>query len=284
VVTLLRISELAEQSGVPPSTLRYYERIGLMEPLGRADNGYRLYDEASLERLAFIGRAKRLGMNLDDVATLVEAWFAGECAPVRERLRSFVTGRLAELRHQIAEEVAFERQLERIQHGLEERRVIPERCGPDCGCDTDPLPEAGPAIGTLPLEAATPPAVCSLGERDAGRRAEEWRLALAPARYSERFTGELRVVFDPSPTTIAELARLCEAETVCCPFFAFTLEITGSALSLSIRSLAGAKDAAARDVAAAADMVEIFFDFIEPPGRRASGTVGSERPMSRVGG
>ncbi len=284
---MLRISELAERSGVPPSTLRYYERIGLLEPLGRADNGYRVYDEASLERLAFIGRAKRLGMNLDDVATLVEAWFAGDCAPVQERLRSFVTGRLAELRHQIAEDSAFERQLERIQHGLEERRDIPERCGPDCGCDTDPREAATPATP------ASPSAVCSLGERDAGRRADEWRRALTPARYSERFTGGLRVVFDPSPMMVAELARLCEAETVCCPFFTFTFEITGSALSLSIRSATGA-DAAGADAVGTKEMVEAFFDFIEPPGRQPPRrqppgrqpprTVGSERPMSRVGG
>jgi GTP 3',8-cyclase len=92
VVTLLRISELAGRSGVPASTLRYYERIGLVEPLGRSDNGCRVYDEATLERLAFIGRAKRLGMSLDDVATLLEAWCAGECEPLQYRLRRFVTG------------------------------------------------------------------------------------------------------------------------------------------------------------------------------------------------
>src|SRR5579862_5267439 len=100
-MTLVRISELAERSGVRSSTLRYYERIGLVAPIGRADNGYRVYDEAALERLAFIGRAKRLGMRLDDVATLMEAWFAGECQALHERLRQFVTGRLAEVRAQM---------------------------------------------------------------------------------------------------------------------------------------------------------------------------------------
>src|ERR1700736_610741 len=120
MVTLLRISELAERSGVPSSTLRYYERIGLVEPLGRSDNGYRVYDEATVERLAFIGRAKRLGMSLDGVATLVEAWFAGECEPLQDRLRVFVTGRIDELRRGIAEDSAFEQQLERILVRLDE--------------------------------------------------------------------------------------------------------------------------------------------------------------------
>src|SRR5580693_6312002 len=102
-MAMLRISELAEHSGVATSTLRYYERIGLVEPSMRAENGYRLYDSVAVDRLAFIGRAKRLGMSLDDVATLVEAWFNGDCGPLREQLRTFVSGRIVEMRERMAE-------------------------------------------------------------------------------------------------------------------------------------------------------------------------------------
>jgi DNA-binding transcriptional MerR regulator len=248
-VALLRISELAERSGMPSSTLRYYERLGLVEPLGRADNGYRVYDEATLERLAFIGRAKRLGMTLDQVATLVDAWLAGDCEPLQDRLRAFVVGRIDELRRQITEESAFERQLERISVRLGDGRAIPERCGPDCGCDTDPLDAAEPSAGAS-ME-------CSLGEGDTRRRLQEWRRVLGTAQRAERGLGGLRVVFDPSAGLIAELAGLCAAETTCCPFFIFALEITASAVVLSIAGPAGAEAA-----------MSVFFDLVQPPAPR----------------
>ncbi|HSS08473.1 MAG TPA: MerR family transcriptional regulator [Acidimicrobiales bacterium] len=246
---MLRISELAERSGVPSSTLRYYERIGLVEPLGRADNGYRVYDEATLEQLAFIGRAKRLGMTLDEVATLVDPWFAGDCEPLQDRLRAFVAGRIAELRRQITEDSAFERQLERISVRLSHGRAIPERCGPDCGCDTDLLDAAEPSAGAS--------MVCSLAEGEARRRLQEWRRVLGMAQRAERRVGGLRVVFDPSAGLIAELAALCAAETTCCPFFIFALEITVSAVVLSIGGPADAEDA-----------MSVFFDLVQPPAPR----------------
>jgi DNA-binding transcriptional MerR regulator len=39
----LRIGEVAEQAGVPSTTVRYYERIALVTPTARSDGGYRLY-------------------------------------------------------------------------------------------------------------------------------------------------------------------------------------------------------------------------------------------------
>ena len=131
----LQISALAAASGVPTSTLRYYERIGLVRPQGRSRAGYRLYDEDSVDRLAFIGRAKRLGMTLEDVATLIDAWFDGECGTLQDQLRGFVSGRIVEIRRQIVEEAAFERQLQRMLSRLDRGDVVPQRCEPDCGCD-----------------------------------------------------------------------------------------------------------------------------------------------------
>jgi MerR family transcriptional regulator, copper efflux regulator len=233
-MALFRISELADRSGVPSSTLRYYERIGLVEPFGRADNGYRIYDDATLERLAFIGRAKRLGMRLDDVATLVEAWFAGDCEPLQDRLRGFVTGRIAELRLQIAEDSAFERELERILDRLGKSAKVTERCGPDCGCDTDPLHTTGRGA-----EAAIP---CSLGDHDLQQRVSDWRRILGAAIRTTPSALGVRLVFDPSPALIGEVAGLCAAETACCPFFTFNLEIAASTVVLTVGAPAGMED------------------------------------------
>lgn len=58
----MRISQLAKRSGVPASTLRFYETLGLLAAQ-RTDSGYRIYDEATVERLAFIRAAKRVGLH-----------------------------------------------------------------------------------------------------------------------------------------------------------------------------------------------------------------------------
>ncbi len=60
-----RIAEVAERSGFPAATLRYYERVGLLPEPSRTAAGYRDYDDRTLERLAFIARAKRLGCSLE---------------------------------------------------------------------------------------------------------------------------------------------------------------------------------------------------------------------------
>lgn len=73
------ISELAGQAGVSPDTLRYYERRGLLRPPARSTSGYRLYDEAVIERLRFIKNAQRIGLRLDDVKELLEISDRGAC-------------------------------------------------------------------------------------------------------------------------------------------------------------------------------------------------------------
>lgn len=69
-----RIGEVASLSGVTTKTIRYYESIGLLEKPRRAQNGYRTYDAATVERLRFVHRARDLGFSLDDVQTLLGLW------------------------------------------------------------------------------------------------------------------------------------------------------------------------------------------------------------------
>ena len=51
-MTSYRISDAALRTGLPTSTLRYYERIGILPEPGRTDSGYRAYEERALERMA----------------------------------------------------------------------------------------------------------------------------------------------------------------------------------------------------------------------------------------
>lgn len=67
----MQIGDLAARAGVNPKTIRYYERLGLMPEPERSAAGYRLYDEAALERLRFILKAKTIGLSLDEIGEVL---------------------------------------------------------------------------------------------------------------------------------------------------------------------------------------------------------------------
>lgn len=147
----LRVSDLAERAGIAPSTVRFYERAGLLSPARRAENGYRVFEESALEELAFISRAKGIGMSLEDIAGLVAAWPTGECQSLQARLRTFLAGRIGQIREQLSELRAFESQLQAVLDRLSARDPGPERCGKGCSCETDlDLAPGKAAPGTLP--------------------------------------------------------------------------------------------------------------------------------------
>lgn len=92
----MRIAEAAARAGVPATTLRYYETIGLLQP-GREANGYRTYDEAALTRLAFIDTAKHLDLSLPEIAALLPVIVEDTCTQVREALHPRLVDRLEEV-------------------------------------------------------------------------------------------------------------------------------------------------------------------------------------------
>jgi MerR family mercuric resistance operon transcriptional regulator len=98
------IGQLARAAGVPVSTLRYYERAGLLRPDARTGGNYRAYGPASLARLRFIRAAQSTGFSLKDVRELLALTTSDEspCDDVqtvtRKRLEE-VRGRIKELRH-----------------------------------------------------------------------------------------------------------------------------------------------------------------------------------------
>lgn len=71
-VESMTISELAVAGGVPTTTVRYYERAGLLMPGARSGAGYRLYGNVALERLRFIRSAQAVGFALDDISSLLD--------------------------------------------------------------------------------------------------------------------------------------------------------------------------------------------------------------------
>lgn len=68
----LGIGELGEQTGLATSALRYYERVGLLAPAGRA-NGRRFYGPASVERIALIRLCQDAGFTLSEIRAFLAA-------------------------------------------------------------------------------------------------------------------------------------------------------------------------------------------------------------------
>ena len=97
----MRIGEVAATGGVPAKTIRFWEERGLLPRPTRTAAGYRSYDAAVIDRLAFIRSAQGAGLSLDEIRQVLDIGDSGTaaCAHVRE----LVDGRLASVEARIAE-------------------------------------------------------------------------------------------------------------------------------------------------------------------------------------
>ena len=66
----MKIRQAAQQAHLSEKTIRYYEDIGLVQPL-RLDNGYRDFSERDVHNLKFLARARRLGFSVEDCRQLL---------------------------------------------------------------------------------------------------------------------------------------------------------------------------------------------------------------------
>lgn len=113
---LLSIGEVADRAGVPTSTLRYYDALGLVEPRTRM-SGQRRYEPQALQRLRIVELCQRAGFTLKEIHRLLDAdvdW------------RSLAADKLTELD-------------QRIRELREARRLVEAALACDCdhleGCD-----------------------------------------------------------------------------------------------------------------------------------------------------
>ncbi len=94
----MNISDVAARAGLPPKTIRYYEDVGLIQPL-RAENGYRHFRESDLQTLAFLGRARSLGFSLDECRRLIALYRDRDRAS--GDVKALAEGHLAEIDRKI---------------------------------------------------------------------------------------------------------------------------------------------------------------------------------------
>lgn len=117
----LTIGKVARSAGIGIETVRFYERSGLLESPPRTRAGYRLYPPETIDRLAFIKRAQRLGFSLSEITELLALHESTvPCDDVKARALTKVAA--------IEEKVAV------LQSMRSELLALVERC--DAVCDT----------------------------------------------------------------------------------------------------------------------------------------------------
>ncbi|MEV6737556.1 MerR family transcriptional regulator [Streptomyces sp. NPDC051104] len=108
----LTIAQVAERTGLSHDTLRYYERAGLIERVGRTTGNQRRYDTADLAWLQFLLRLRETGMSIADMQRF---------AQLRARGDATVADRLAMLREHRAELAERIRALRRDAAALDDK-------------------------------------------------------------------------------------------------------------------------------------------------------------------
>ena len=120
----MNIGQAAKHSGLSAKMIRYYESIGLLQPAGRSDSGYRTYSAGDLHVLAFIKRARDLGFSLEEVGRLLALWQDRERASAD--VKALALAHVDNLNRKIAELTALRDTLsELVQHCQGDQR-------PDC--------------------------------------------------------------------------------------------------------------------------------------------------------
>lgn len=101
--TLFDIADLARAAGVSARTIRYYGELGLLDAEARGPGGRRRFGSEALERLRFIARLKQLGMTLEEIGALNDAFASGRTSAMLARLLPMLDARLLQVDERLGE-------------------------------------------------------------------------------------------------------------------------------------------------------------------------------------
>lgn len=107
----MNIGDVAELSGLPAKTIRYYESIGLIEP-GRERNGYRDFSSRDIHTLKFLSRARGLGFTIEDCRDLLSLY--DDRSRVSAEVKRIAANHLERIERKIAELEGIRRTLQHL--------------------------------------------------------------------------------------------------------------------------------------------------------------------------
>jgi DNA-binding transcriptional MerR regulator len=125
---LFSIQQVAEQTGLSIDTLRYYERIGLIEPVRRAENGHRRYGPQDIAWLQLLIRLRETGMPIAQMIRFAQLRRQGPATATERRLmleehQRALQDHMSRLEQHMA---ALERKIARIREIEVQRDAAPE--------------------------------------------------------------------------------------------------------------------------------------------------------------
>ncbi len=129
----LRIGELASRLGLNPKTIRYYEDLGIVNPV-RESNGYRLFSAENADQLRFVLRAKNFGLTLIEIKELLEYARLNRCETVKGSLRKLVMEKITMIEGRIQELIDLKKNLESFLKTEEGVLANPPTPDGDCSC------------------------------------------------------------------------------------------------------------------------------------------------------
>ena len=118
----LTVGKLAKQANVTIETIRYYQRIGLLEEPTKPATGYRLYPSECISRIQFIKRAQSCGFALKEILELI-TMDSGHCADVQKMAEK----KLQQIDAQIKDLTNLRTELDRLVKGCKTNQSI-EHC------------------------------------------------------------------------------------------------------------------------------------------------------------
>ncbi|MES1934767.1 MerR family DNA-binding protein [Salinisphaera hydrothermalis] len=123
---MFTIAEAARRAACPQSTIRYYERAGVLPLARRGDNGYRYFEAGDVERLAFVNRARELGFSIASVRDLLR--LADHPQQPCEAIDTLLDEQVRSVRQRIAQLQALETRLAHLQRACDGEHPVHE-CG-----------------------------------------------------------------------------------------------------------------------------------------------------------
>ena len=127
----MQMKAYVQQTNLAAKTIRYYEKIGLLPPAKRLDNGYRDYNKADVARAKLVAGARRLDFSLDEIQEILDLRDQ-RIAPCRVVL-DLLSEKADEISRQISELQRMESEL-RALHRLGHTFPLDDIDGKSCVC------------------------------------------------------------------------------------------------------------------------------------------------------
>lgn len=120
----MRIGEMASRTGVSRDTIRFYERMGLLDTAAQPhlSNNYKEYSALAVRRIELIAHAKALGFTLKEIAGVIAGWESDSlAADEKSRLIAVKIGEVESKAHSLSVlRAALLEALDKVQSGCDD--------------------------------------------------------------------------------------------------------------------------------------------------------------------